>query len=105
MKYDARTEQNTDKHSEFKNWLISETVSGLKKSSGKPEEIKSCIFLFLNRAYEAHLDPDEIVNMLGAATPSIMDLAEYKGADEEAVLSSYELLDPTISQTHGYQAL
>ncbi len=102
MKYNSRTERDNEKHSEFKNWLIKETVSGLKNSRGKPEEIKSCIFLFLNRAYEAHLDPDEIVNMLGTEKPNIMDLAEYKGADEEAVLSSYELLDPTISQTYGY---
>ncbi|MDT4331120.1 hypothetical protein ACQE3E_16100 [Methylomonas sp. MED-D] len=100
MKYDAKVEHSHEKHTEFTQWLIRETVSGLLKSKGNPEEIKSCVFLFLHRAYEAHFDPDEIVDLLGAKKPSIIDKAELFGADEEAVLAAYELLDPVISQMY-----
>jgi hypothetical protein len=100
MKFDARKDNDDLKRIEFKDWLTKETVNDLKRSEGKPEELKSCIFLFLNRAYEAHLDPDEIVNMLGVDQTSILELANLEGADEQIVLKSYELLDSTISQVH-----
>ncbi|RPI78517.1 MAG: hypothetical protein EHM45_06255 [Desulfobacteraceae bacterium] len=101
MKYDSKAQHNELKHSEFKEWLANETVSALIVSKGKPEEIKACVFLFLNRAYEAHLDADEIVELLGIQKPSIIDMAGLQGEDEETVLSSYELLDPVISKI-GY---
>lgn len=100
MKYDAKSRYNEIKHSEFKEWLANETVSALIVSKGKPEEIKACVFLFLHRAYEAHLDADEIVQLLGIQKPSIIEMAGLLGEDEKAVLSSYELLDPVISKIY-----
>lgn len=100
MKYDAKAMQSEDKHAEFIEWLAKETASGLRGAKGNSEQIKSCVFLFLHRAYEAHLDPDEVVDLLGVKEPNIIDMAELYGADEDAVLSFYELLDPIISQIY-----
>jgi hypothetical protein len=57
----------------------------------------------LNRAYEAHLDGDDVVALLGTGKPNIMDEAGYAGSDQETVLAEYELLDPIAAGTHGQE--
>ena len=100
MKFDARTEANGEKKLAFVEWLFETTVRDLRRSSGDQAMIRAALFLFLNRAYEAHLDPDEIVELLGIANPNILSAAGYTGADEAAAMREYGILDPVISQVY-----
>ncbi len=96
MKFDARSTSDSDARAAFIEWLVSETASGLVRSRGDVELLKAPVFLYLNRAYEAHLDPDLIADLIGASERSILDRAGLSDEEEQAVINAYESLVPTI---------
>ena len=100
MKFDARSNTDQKRHDEFVEWLANETAQDLRKSVGQPERIKTAVFVYLHRGYEAHLDPDFIVDLLGVGPKSILNAAGYIGADEETVLDHFEILDPIVSKVY-----
>jgi len=100
VKYDARTDVENTQREAFLGWLTRSTVEDLKRCGEDKEKLGTAVFLFLNRAYEAHLDADLIVDLLGAKPGSILDAAELSSTAEAFVLDQYELLDPTICSVY-----
>ncbi|GGY72189.1 hypothetical protein GCM10011613_16430 [Cellvibrio zantedeschiae] len=70
--------------------LINVTVNALKAAKGNRDALASAITQFLNDARAAHLEIEEIENILGVNEPSIMDLAELSEDDEEIVIDAFE---------------
>jgi hypothetical protein len=80
--------------------LIAETAATLQRSAGDPECIRAAVFLFLNRAYEAGIEPNVICDLLGVSPDNVLQRAQLARADEAAVLAAYEILDPMLSQQY-----
>ncbi len=102
MKYDLRQDPNEEHKGDFLAWLFDTTVADLRRSRSEPERIRSAIFLYLHRAYEARIDPEEVVELLGVSDPSILSSAGYTGQAEELAMHFYEELDPTVADTYGF---
>ena len=60
MKYDFRQQPEGEAADRFLSWLEEETVSYLRRCRGDAEALKSGIFLYVNRAYEAHMADNQI---------------------------------------------
>ena len=76
--------------------LLTETSDALQRSAGSPEGLRGVVFLYLNRAYEAGLEPDLICDLLGVSDDNILNRAKLTGPDEAAVMDAYEALDPIL---------
>lgn len=81
----------------FRKWLETETTAMLQRSYGDLEGTKSAIFLFCNRAYEAHMPESEIGEMFG----SCIVRAGFKEHEEEACISWLEHFAQVASNVHG----
>src|SRR5262249_53327166 len=97
------TDASEEKHREFVGWLISETASGLTRSGGSVEQMRAPIFLFLNRAYEAHLDRDEVADIFGITSPNILDSTDCSEQEKDDAVTIFEQLEPFIYATHQKQ--
>ncbi len=82
--------------------LVQSTANSLAEARGHREQLKSGLFLYLHRAYELGLDPDEVVDVLGVKQPNIMDLAGLDEHDVHFLLEQYETLDPVIAPVYGH---
>ena len=80
--------------------LLSETVACLQRGAGNSESLRAAVFLFLNRAYEAGMDPDAICDSLGVMPDSVLKRAGLSPEDEAAILEAYALLDPILEQQY-----
>jgi len=65
MKHDFRAPNSEDEGARFCVWLEQETIDSLRRSCGDAEATKSAIFLFANRAYEAHMPESQIGQLFG----------------------------------------
>jgi hypothetical protein len=65
MKHDFRAMPDGPEATEFLEWLEKETSAGLRRSYGDGEATKAMIFLYANRAYEAHMPEQEIGGLFG----------------------------------------
>ena len=65
MKHALRAQPSGDEADRFCAWLEQETIDSLRRSYGDGEATKSAIFLFVNRAYEAHMPESRIGEMFG----------------------------------------
>ena len=101
MEFDDRTSHDPADRLAFIDWLVSEAVSGLLRSRANREALRAVLFLYLNRAYEAHLNPDLIAALIGSSQDCILDRAGLTGDEEEAVLDAYETLAPIIEAMYG----
>ena len=70
----------------FCSWLEQETIQSLGRSYGDAEATKGTIFLFVNRAYEAHMPEPHIGELFGKC----ISRAGFKEQDEEP---AFEWLD------------
>jgi hypothetical protein len=95
MKYDDRSEGDPARREQFVAWLAETTVNDFVRCRGNRDQLRTAVFLFLNRAYEAHLDPDLVVDLLGIRSGNVIDAAGLNKTDQEVVMECYELLDAT----------
>jgi hypothetical protein len=100
MKFNARKNRDPGKRKAFIKWLVAEAASGLRRAKGDAESLRAVVFLYLNRAYEAGLEPDEICDLLGATRGNVLNKSRLSRKDEQEVLDAYEVLDPIVEATY-----
>jgi len=82
--------------------LASETASALSRAAGTgdADALRGAVFLYLNRAYEAKLDPDLICDLFGVSQNNILSQAKLSKGDEAAALDAYAQLDPILEKQY-----
>jgi hypothetical protein len=80
--------------------LASETVEAFQRAAGDAEALKGVLFLYLNRAYEAGLEPDTICDLLGVLDNNILERAGLSPADETVILDAYRVIDPILARQY-----
>ena len=95
MRFDARTNDDPATRKAFVDWLVSETVSSLQRA----EDVRAAVFLYLNRAYEAHLASDYILDLFGVGPGSILSQAKLSPEKEAEATQAFEALDPVAEGT------
>jgi hypothetical protein len=80
--------------------LLSETSAGLRRAAGDQEALRGVVFLYLNRGYEAGLNPEVICDLLGVSEDNILKRARLSKQDEAAVMDAYEALDSVLEQQY-----
>jgi hypothetical protein len=78
--------------------LVTEAAKGLSSVGDSLDGVKGRVFLFLNRAYEAGLSPDEVCNLFGEAEDSVLNRAKLPPQLEEAAIEAYGVLDAVLEQ-------
>jgi hypothetical protein len=96
MKHDFANSTDKAADERFRAWLEAETIDGLRRSYGDPEGTKTTIFLFVNRAYEAHM-PEELI---GKTFGKCIVRAGYREEDEAPALDWLEFLGGIARQVH-----
>lgn len=86
MKHDFRKQLSGELANAFYSWLEQETIDSLRRSYGDGESTKGAIFLFVNRAYEAHMPETQIGELFGRC----MVRAGFREQDEEPAFSWLE---------------
>ena len=86
MKHDYRSDPDSDKASQFLEWLQSQTAAALSRDHGNIDAVASTVFLFVNRAYEAGL-PDKLV---GRMFGTCIARAGYSEEEQDAVFDLLE---------------
>jgi hypothetical protein len=79
MKHDFRNLPDGAEADLFRGWLERETVDSLRRGYRDGEATKAAIFLFVNRAYEAHMPESEIGALFGTCVVQ----AGFREEDEE----------------------
>jgi len=97
MKHDFRTEPDGTEATRFREWLEGETTGALKRDYGDGEATKATVFLFVNRAYEAHMPEEEIAGLFAKCVVR----AGYREEDEEAVFSWLDAFGQIAKGVHG----
>jgi hypothetical protein len=97
MKHDFRTAPDGEAAERFRAWLERETTDGLKRAFGNPESTKTVIFLFVNRAFEAHM-PEQ---MIGQTFGKCIARAGLGEPDQEAAISWLEAFAELARGVHG----
>jgi hypothetical protein len=90
LNFDASTNNSSEDHAAFTQWLTEQTVAELQAARGNEEALHNAIKTYVQHALQAHLPFEEIEELLGINEPCIMDLAELTEADEEAVVDAFE---------------
>ena len=80
MKHDFQTDPTGEAATEFRTWLERETIDMFRRPKG--DGLESAIFLYVNRAYEAHMPEEQIGAIFGhcfarAGFPSDADAAAF----------------------------
>jgi hypothetical protein len=65
MKHDFSDEPGGEAAERFLNWLEQEMIDMLRRTAGDAEGTKAAIFLFVNRAYEAHMPEQQMAKLFG----------------------------------------
>src|SRR5262245_33594462 len=97
MKHDFRHQPSGEAAEQFCSWLEQETTSSLRGSHGQAEVTKSAIFLFVNRAYEAHMPKAQIGEMFGKCIVR----AGFREQDEEPAIVWLEHFGQLAAGVHG----
>jgi hypothetical protein len=97
MKHNFRTEPSGDAAARFLSWLEEETISSLQRSYGQAEMTESYIFLFVHRAYEAHMSEDQIGEMFGRCVVR----AGYQESEEDPAFAWLEHFAELARNVHG----
>ena len=97
MKHDYRSDPNSDKAQSFLSWLESETADALQSDYGNVEALKSSVFLYVNRAYEAGL-PDGLVGQIFGRS---IAKAGYTEAEQDSVFDLLESFAATAKTVHS----
>lgn len=97
MKHDYHNDPDSDEALQFLSWLESETAEALRADYGNLESVKSSVFLYVNRAYEAGL-PDGLV---GQIFGRCIAKAGYTEEEQDAVLDLLESLASVARAVHS----
>lgn len=97
MKHDFATSIDKTTEDRFRAWLEAETTDGLKREYGDGEGTKSMIFLFVNRAFEAHM-PEPLI---GETFGKCIVRAGYRENEEERAFDLLEFLAGIARGVHG----
>ncbi len=97
MKYDLRHDPDSAEAKAFLDWLAVETTESLRRCRGDAEQAKAGIFLFVNRAYEAHMPEAKIGEMFGIC----LVRAGYAEEEEDSMLSWLEVFGQVAASVHG----
>jgi hypothetical protein len=65
MHHDFRDQPEGEAAERFLNWLEHETIDMFWRTAGDAEGTKTAIFLYVNRACEAHLPEQEMARLFG----------------------------------------
>ena len=65
MQHDFRSQPEGEAAERFLNWLEQETIDMLRRTADDAEGTKTAVFLYVNRAYEAHLPEQEMARLFG----------------------------------------
>ena len=97
MKHDYRIDPDSDKAQAFLDWLESETAAALRNDRGNAEAVKSSVFLYVNRAYEAGLPDATIGRIFGRCVA----VAGYSEAEQDPVFDLLESFAETARAVHS----
>jgi hypothetical protein len=97
MMHDFRTQPTGESADRISEWLERETTDLLRRSYGNGEATKSAIFLFVNRAYEAHMPESRIGEMFGKCVVR----AGFQERDEEPAFTWLEFFGQLAAKVHG----
>jgi hypothetical protein len=97
LKHDFRREPTGQKAEQFKLWLRDETIKTLNRGHSDMESLKTSMFLFVNRAYEAHMPDQDIAEIIGVAIVR----AGYSEAQEEVAFDWLDQFGPIAKATHA----
>ena len=97
MKHDFREKPTGEEADQFLAWLESETIETLRRSQGDSEGTKTFIFLYVNRAYEAHLPEDQIGELFGKCFVR----AGRPQEEEDTAFNLLEFFGQIAERTHG----
>ena len=65
MKHDFRKKLSGDEANAFLAWLERETIDLLQRTRDDAEGTKTAIWLYVNRAFQAHMSEQEIGSLFG----------------------------------------
>ena len=97
MKHDFASSTDKLADERFLSWLEAETSDGLRRSYGDGDGTKTMIFLFVNRAYEAHM-PESLI---GESFGKCVVRAGYREDDEGPAFDLLEFLGAIARGAHG----
>jgi hypothetical protein len=97
MKHDFRTQSTGDVADNFCSWLEQETIDALRRSYGNADATKSAIFLFVSRAYEAHMPAPQIGEMFGRSIVR----AGLRESDEESAFAWLDFFGQLAAKVNG----
>lgn len=97
MKHDFRIEPTGPTADRFCEWLLCETANALTRDYGNGEATKASIFLFVNRAFEAHLPESKIAEIFGMS----LVRAGYCDQDVEPAFAWLETFADVSRGVHG----
>ncbi len=97
LNHDYRSDSDSDKAQTFLSWLESETADALRSDYGNVEAVKSSVFLYVNRAYEAGL-PDGLV---GQISGRCVAKAGYTEKEQDSVFDLLESFAATAKAVHS----
>lgn len=97
MKHDYRSDPSSENAQSFLRWLESETANALREDYGNVEAIKSSVFLYVNRAYEAGL-PDSLVGQIFGKS---IAKAGYSETEQDSVFDLLESFAATAKSVHS----
>lgn len=97
MKHDFRINPSGDEADAFRVWLERETVGMLERTRGDGEGTKSAIFLYVNRAFEAHMPEREIGCLFGTCFVR----AGHPEHEQDAAFDLLEFFGEIAARTHN----
>ncbi len=98
MKYDARSDPDRKHLTEFTDWLLTQTIQSLKHAPDDKSAVRAAVFLFLHRAFEAHLDQETIGQAFGVAVVR----AGFNDEQEQVAMDELGMLEQIIGKMYGY---
>ena len=97
MKHDFRENPTGPDADAFLEFLEHETIDLLQRTLGDPEGTKTAIFLYVNRAYEAHLPETHIGSLFGKCFVR----AGRPEEEQEAAWDLLEFFGQIAERTHN----
>jgi hypothetical protein len=97
VNHDFRKQPGGYEAARFLSWLEQETVQGLQRSYGDAEATKAVIFLYVNRAFEAHMLEPQVGQLFGKCIVR----AGFNEEDEEPAFAWLESFAQVAARVHG----
>ena len=97
MKYDFADSNDDAGAARFIAWIEAETIADLTRTYGDGEGTKTMIFLFVNRAFEAHM-PETLI---GETFGKCIVRAGYREEEEGPAFDLLEFLGGIARDVHG----